>query len=106
MEEELRAVRLENDKQVRFRVLMRNLVSVIIIDGLPFVRFLVFLPPVDNKLQKAMIAKFRERWERLKESAKRKKSAKAAGQSDSVRERIDEDPEAEEAAEESSRNGS
>lgn len=47
-----------------------------------------------------MIAKFRERWERLKESAKRKKSAKAAGavESSSVRERIDEDPEAEEAA--------
>jgi len=47
-----------------------------------------------------MIAKFRERWERLKESAKRKKSAKATGVTDSssVRERIDEDPEAEEAA--------
>ena len=47
-----------------------------------------------------MIAKFRERWERLKESAKRKKSAKTAGvaESSSVRERIDEDPEAEAAA--------
>ena len=47
-----------------------------------------------------MIAKFRERWERLKESAKRKKSAKATGQSGStsIRERIDEDPEAEAAA--------
>ncbi|THH04480.1 hypothetical protein EW145_g5492 [Phellinidium pouzarii] len=53
----------------------------------------------ENDKQKAMIAKFRERWERLKESAKRKKSAKAAGHSDSsVRERIDEDPEAEAAA--------
>jgi len=62
----------------------------------------------ENEKQKAMIAKFRERWERLKESAKRKKNAKATGQTDihSVRERIDEDPEAEEAAEESSRNGS
>jgi len=71
LEEELRTVRLENDKQ------------------------------------KAMIAKFRERWERLKESAKRKKSAKSAGKSDtsSVRERIDEDPEAEEAEEELSKNG-
>ncbi|KAH8117536.1 hypothetical protein DFH11DRAFT_1575609 [Phellopilus nigrolimitatus] len=55
---------------------------------------------VENEKQKAMIAKFRERWERLKESAKRKKSAKAAGNSDSanVREPIDEDPEAEAAA--------
>lgn len=53
----------------------------------------------ENEKQKAMIAKFRERWERLKESAKRKKSAKAAGNLDSgVRERIDEDPEAEAAA--------
>lgn len=53
-----------------------------------------------------MIAKFRDRWERLKESAKRKKNAKAQGQADStgVRgERIDEDPEAEAAAEEASR---
>lgn len=46
-----------------------------------------------------MIAKFRERWERLKESAKRKKSARQAENSDmSVRERIDEEPEAEAAA--------
>ncbi|KAI5123276.1 hypothetical protein M0805_009298 [Coniferiporia weirii] len=64
---------------------------------------------IENDKQKAMIVKFRERWERLKESAKRKKSAKAAGQSDtsSVRERIDEDPEAEAAAaaEDSSREG-
>ena len=46
-----------------------------------------------------MIAKFRDRWERLKESAKRKKSAKMAENADlSVRERIDEDPEAEAAA--------
>lgn len=46
-----------------------------------------------------MIAKFRERWEKLKESAKRKKDAKAAAESTNsgVRERIDEDPEAEEA---------
>ncbi|PAV23231.1 hypothetical protein PNOK_0029900 [Pyrrhoderma noxium] len=53
----------------------------------------------ENEKQKAMIAKFRDKWERLKESAKRKKSAKAAGNLDSgVRERIDEDPEAEAAA--------
>ncbi|EJD05997.1 uncharacterized protein FOMMEDRAFT_18216 [Fomitiporia mediterranea MF3/22] len=64
---------------------------------------------VENEKQKAMIAKFRERWEKLKESAKRKKSAKAnaAGQTDSsvsagVRERIDEDPEGEAAAAEDS----
>ena len=58
--------------------------------------------------QKAMIAKFRDRWEKLKESAKRKKSQKAAAHAEasSVRERIDEEPEAEEAAaEEMSRTG-
>ena len=50
-----------------------------------------------------MIAKFRERWDKLKESAKRKRNAKANGGSDSstVREQpIDEEPEAEFAAEE------
>ena len=49
-------------------------------------------------LQKAMIAKFRERWEKLKESAKRKKEAKvaAANASQPVRERIEEVPEPEE----------
>ena len=59
-----------------------------------------------------MIAKFRERWERLKESAKRKKAAKAnaAGHADSVlgagvRERIEEDPEGEAAAEISAKEG-
>ena len=58
-------------------------------------------------VQKQSIAKFRERWERLKESAKRKKVAKAlaAGQTESggVRERIDEDPEGEAAAEASAK---
>lgn len=45
-----------------------------------------------------MIMKFRERWEKLKESAKRKKEAKAAAEAatSSVRERIVEEPEAEE----------
>lgn len=45
-----------------------------------------------------MIVKFRERWEKLKDSAKRKKEAKAAAESAtaSVRERIVEEPEAEE----------
>lgn len=45
-----------------------------------------------------MIVKFRERWEKLKESAKRKKEAKAAAAesiTSGVRERIDEEPEAE-----------
>ena len=48
-----------------------------------------------------MIVKFRERWERLKESAKRKRIAKANASADiSVREqRIDEEPEAEVVAE-------
>ncbi|TDL27520.1 hypothetical protein BD410DRAFT_782614 [Rickenella mellea] len=63
---------------------------------------------LENDKQKAMITKFRERWERLKESAKRKRSAKAAAQAEtsSVRERIDEDPEAEEEADELSKDGS
>lgn len=45
-----------------------------------------------------MITKFRERWEKLKESAKRKKEAKVAAEiaSHSTRERIVEEPEAEE----------
>ena len=49
-----------------------------------------------------MIAKFRERWERLKESAKRKRDAKAKAISDTSmkQQRIDEEPEAEVAAEE------
>ncbi|KAK7693243.1 hypothetical protein QCA50_002809 [Cerrena zonata] len=47
-----------------------------------------------------MITKFRERWEKLKESAKRKKQARAAAETTSVmNDRIDEDPEAEEQAE-------
>ncbi|KAH9998973.1 hypothetical protein BJV77DRAFT_978295 [Russula vinacea] len=52
---------------------------------------------VENEKQKAMIAKFRERWDKLKESAKRKREAKAAAEAHSgpVHERIDEDPEAE-----------
>ncbi|KAF8061512.1 hypothetical protein FPV67DRAFT_283106 [Lyophyllum atratum] len=53
---------------------------------------------VENEKHKAMIAKFRERWEKLKESAKRKKEAKAAAAASSMsaRERIVEEPEAEE----------
>ncbi|KAI0049664.1 hypothetical protein FA95DRAFT_1646603 [Auriscalpium vulgare] len=52
---------------------------------------------VENEKQKAMIAKFRERWDKLKESAKRKKDAKVAAEAlmAPVRERIDEEPEAE-----------
>jgi len=52
---------------------------------------------VENEKQKAMIAKFRERWDKLKESARRKREAKAAAEAHSgpVHERIDEDPEAE-----------
>ncbi|KAF9483810.1 hypothetical protein BDN70DRAFT_918193 [Pholiota conissans] len=53
---------------------------------------------VENEKNKMMIAKFRERWEKLKDSAKRKKEAKAAAEAAStgVRERIIEEPEAEE----------
>ncbi|KAI0747916.1 hypothetical protein C8Q80DRAFT_1169069 [Daedaleopsis nitida] len=54
----------------------------------------------ENEKQKAMIVRFRERWEKLKESAKRKKEAKAAAETTSVvGQRIEEDPEAEAAAE-------
>ena len=44
-----------------------------------------------------MIAKFRERWDKLKESAKRKREAKAVAEThhSPVHERIDEEPEAE-----------
>ncbi|CAL1704150.1 unnamed protein product [Somion occarium] len=55
---------------------------------------------IDNEKQKAMINKFRERWERLKETAKRKKQARAAAEATSVvNDRIEEDPEAEAQAE-------
>ncbi|KAH9946287.1 uncharacterized protein BXZ73DRAFT_95791 [Epithele typhae] len=55
---------------------------------------------VENEKQKAMIVRFRERWEKLKESAKRKKEAKAAADTTNVvGQRIEEDPEAEAAAE-------
>ncbi|KIK59694.1 hypothetical protein GYMLUDRAFT_226524 [Collybiopsis luxurians FD-317 M1] len=51
----------------------------------------------ENEKNKAMITKFRERWEKLKESAKRKKESRAAAEAaQSVRERIVEEPEAEE----------
>ncbi|KAI9508483.1 hypothetical protein F5148DRAFT_1299275 [Russula earlei] len=52
---------------------------------------------VENEKQKAMIAKFRERWDKLKESARRKREAKAAAEAHNspVHERIDEEPEAE-----------
>ncbi|KAH9934881.1 uncharacterized protein B0H18DRAFT_951400 [Fomitopsis serialis] len=54
----------------------------------------------ENEKQKAMIVRFRERWEKLKESAKRKKVAKAAAEATNiVNERIEEDPEAEAEAE-------
>ncbi|KAJ3844467.1 hypothetical protein F5878DRAFT_648885 [Lentinula raphanica] len=52
---------------------------------------------IENEKNKAMIVKFRERWEKLKESAKRKKESKAAAEAaQAVRERIVEEPEAEE----------
>ncbi|KZT69081.1 hypothetical protein DAEQUDRAFT_738400 [Daedalea quercina L-15889] len=58
---------------------------------------------VENEKQKAMIVRFRERWEKLKESAKRKKEAKAAAEATNiVHERIEEDPEAEAEAEKDS----
>lgn len=54
-----------------------------------------------------MIVRFRERWEKLKESAKRKKEAKAAADTTNVvGQRIEEDPEAEAAAERDDAKGS
>jgi len=50
---------------------------------------------VENEKNKAMITKYKERWEKLKESAKRKKEAKTNATT-SVKERIIEEPEAEE----------
>ncbi|KAF8921523.1 hypothetical protein CPB85DRAFT_1271190 [Mucidula mucida] len=52
---------------------------------------------VENEKHKAMIVKFRDQWEKLKESAKRKKEAKkaAAATTSSVKEGIPEEPEPE-----------
>lgn len=49
-------------------------------------------------LQRATIQRFRERWEKLKESAKRKRSARAAesARGGGVKETIQEEPELEE----------
>ncbi|KAF8448025.1 hypothetical protein L210DRAFT_3473286 [Boletus edulis BED1] len=62
------------------------------------------LARVENDKQKVMIARFRERWDKLKESAKRKKDAKAAAEATkaSIRERIEEEPEAEQELDEAS----
>ncbi|KAL0071574.1 hypothetical protein AAF712_001431 [Marasmius tenuissimus] len=53
---------------------------------------------VENDRNKTMIAKFRERWDKLKESAKRKKESKAAAEASktAIQDRIVEEPEAEE----------
>ncbi|KAJ4488180.1 hypothetical protein J3R30DRAFT_3654492 [Lentinula aciculospora] len=56
---------------------------------------------IENEKNKVMIVKFRERWEKLKESAKRKKESKAAAEA--VRERIVEEPEAEDELERGAR---
>ncbi|KAI0361877.1 hypothetical protein OH77DRAFT_1416053 [Trametes cingulata] len=54
----------------------------------------------ENEKQQAMIVRFRERWDKLKESAKRKKEARAAAEiTKVVGDRIEEEPEAEAAAE-------
>ncbi|OAX41311.1 hypothetical protein K503DRAFT_848471 [Rhizopogon vinicolor AM-OR11-026] len=58
----------------------------------------------DNDKQKITIARFRERWEKLKESSKRKKDAKAAAEVSrmGVGERIVEEPEVEQMLDEAS----
>ena len=48
-------------------------------------------------LQKASLIKYKEKWDKLKESARRKKEAKAAA--GAVKQPIAEDPEGEERAE-------
>ena len=87
LEDELRLMKVENEKNVS-----------------PELYFLVHIPETSQKL---MIAKFRERWEKLKDSAKRKKEAKAAADNATtgVRERIVEDPEAEEELDETNSRG-
>lgn len=58
----------------------------------------------ENDKQKIMIARFRERWEKLKESAKRKKDAKIAeGTKTGISERIEEEPDAERELDDGSR---
>jgi hypothetical protein len=81
LEDELRNVKAENEKNVSLTCLATG--------GKLLIRFF---------LKKLMIVKFRERWEKLKESAKRKKEAKSSGDSGtSVRnQKIVEEPEAEE----------
>lgn len=55
---------------------------------------------IENEKQKAMIVKFRERWDKVKESHKRKKQAQAVAEATSVaKDRIQEEPEAEAQAE-------
>ncbi len=82
LEEDVRTMRIENDKQV-CSIYLSSLCS-----------------RIERVSQKAMIAKFRERWEKLKESAKKKKEAKVAAEATNVvNDRIDEDPEAEAEAE-------
>lgn len=51
----------------------------------------------ENEKQKASLVKYKEKWDKLKESARRKKEAKAAA--GAVKQPIAEDPEAEEQAE-------
>lgn len=87
LEEELRVARVENDKQVSYDYDKHH-------------RCLIF----ECRTQKVMITRFRERWEKLKESAKRKKDAKAAagGTKAGIRERIEEEPEAEQELDEGS----
>ena len=58
-------------------------------------------------LQKASLIKYKEKWDKLKESARRKKEAKAAADTTNVvGQRIEEDPEAEAAAERDDAKGS
>jgi hypothetical protein len=85
LEEEVRHLKIENDKQVRH---------------VPSNQHACFL--FGFYMKKEMISKFRERWDKLKESAKQKKLAKATAAMKEMREQcIDEDPEAEAAATES-----
>lgn len=82
LEDELRLSRVENEKNVRLTIYAFN------------------TRKSDQYSQKATIQRFRERWEKLKESAKRKRSARAAegAGGGGVKETIQEEPELEDNA--------
>jgi hypothetical protein len=86
LEDEIRALKAENEKQVRALV------------------FVSSVNEADRWGQRTMIVRFREKWEKLKENSKKKKASRAAAEADArvgggvLREKIEEEPEEEERA--------